>query len=207
MIKPKQNILVYRFFCWYIARIIKQNFNAFKYDSVVLEPNKSVLLLANHFSWWDGFVLFHLNKIFLKKRFHVMIMENTAKQLWFMKYLGAFSVNANNRSVLQSLTFAGHLLNNPDNLVLIFPQGKLYSSHVNEVKFQKGLVKIIDASKKQFQFLFSASFTDFLENKKPTLHIYLKAHLPQKLNNFLEIEKVYNQHYQTSLTIQAGLVV
>lgn len=207
MVKPKQNIFVYRFFCWYIARIIKQNFNAFKYDSVVLEPNKSVLLLANHFSWWDGFVLFHLNKIFLKKRFHVMIMEHTAKQLWFMKYLGAFSVNPNSRSVLQSLTFAGELLNNPDNLVLIFPQGKLHSSHVNEIEFQKGLIKIIDASKKQFQFLFSASFTDFLENKKPTLHIYLKTHLPQKFNNFLEIEKVYNQHYQTSLTKQAGFAV
>ncbi len=207
MIKPKQNSLVYCFFCWYIARIIKKNFKDLKYDNVVLEPKKSVLLLANHFSWWDGFVLLHLNKIYLKKRFYVMIMEDTAKKLWFMKYLGAFSVNPNNRSVLKSLAFAGELLNNPDNLVLIFPQGKLHSSHVNKVEFQKGLAKIIDASKKQFQFLFAASFTDYLAHKKPTLHIYLKTHLPQQYNNFLEIEKAYNQHYQVALSAQTAVII
>lgn len=207
MIKPKQNTLVYRFFGWYIARIIKQNFNAFSYNNAVLEPNKSVLLLANHYSWWDGFVLFHLNKIYLKKRFHVMIMEHTAKQLWFMKYLGAFSVNPTNRSVLQSLIFAGELLNNPNNLVLIFPQGKLHSMHINKIEFQKGLVKIIEASTKQFQFLFAASFTDYFEHKKPSLHIYLKTLPVQHFKNLPQIELAYNQHYQTVLATQAAVVV
>lgn len=207
MVKPKQNTLVYRFFCWYIAHIIKQNFNAIKYDNVVLEADKSVLLLANHFSWWDGFMLFHLNKIYLKKHFHVMIMERTAKQLWFMKYLGAFSVKPDSRSVLQSLTFAGELLNSPNNLVLIFPQGKLHSSHIYKIEFQKGLIKIIEASKKQFQFLFSASFTDYLQHKKPTLHIYLKTQPAQQFNSILEIETAYNQHYQTALSTQTNAVV
>lgn len=207
MIKPKQNSLVYRFFCWYIARIIKQNFNAFKYDSVILEPNKSVLLLANHYSWWDGFVLFHLNKIFLKKRFHVMIMEHTAKQLWFMKYLGAFSVNPDNRTVLESLAFAGELLNNPDNLVLIFPQGKLHSSYIHKIEFQKGLVKIIEASNNCFQFLFAAAFTDYFEHKKPTLQIYLNTQPAKQLTDFLAFEAAYNQHFQNALSKQTAIVV
>lgn len=207
MIKPKQNTLVNRFFEWYIARIIKKHFNSFTHDKVSLDPNKSVLLLANHFSWWDGFVLLNLNKIYFKKKFYVMIMEHTAKQLWFMKYIGAFSVNPCNRTVFESLTFAGELLNNPNNLVLIFPQGKLHSMHNIKIEFQKGVSKIIETSQKQFQFLFAASFTDYLDQKKPSLHIYLKTYPANSLNNLREIEMAYNQHYQTALNRQASVVV
>lgn len=207
MVKPKQNTVIHRFFCWYIARIIQQNFKTIKYDNVVLQADKSVLLLANHYSWWDGFVFFYLNKIYFKKRFYVMIMEQTATQLWFMKYLGAFSVNPKNRSVLQSLAFAGELLNNPDNLVLIFPQGKLHSSHIQKIEFQKGLLKIIDASNNCFQFLFAAAFTDYFEHKKPSLHIYLQILPANKFVNLLAIEVAYNQHYQTALKIQNTIII
>jgi 1-acyl-sn-glycerol-3-phosphate acyltransferase len=207
MIKPKKNTFIYRFFCWYIARIIKQNFNALDYNTIEIEADKSVLLLANHYSWWDGFVLFYLNKIYFKKNFYVMIMENTAKQIWFMKYLGAFSVLPHSRSVLRSLQFAGELLNKPTNLVLIFPQGKLHSSYINKLVFQKGLVKVIEASKKEFQFLFSASFTDYFAHKKPTLRIYLKTQQASNLATLAQIENAYNQHYQAALHTQAGISI
>jgi hypothetical protein len=134
-------------------------------------------------------------------------MEHTAKQLWFMKYIGAFSVNPCNRSLFESLTYAGDLLNNPHNLVLIFPQGKLHSMHNNKIEFQKGVSKIIEASQKQFQFLFAASFTDYLAHKKPSLRIYLKTQSANTLNSLPEIELAYNQHYQTALSTQASEVV
>jgi 1-acyl-sn-glycerol-3-phosphate acyltransferase len=207
MIKPKKNTLVYRFFCWYIQLIIKKNFHSLNYNSVEIAADKSVLLLANHYSWWDGFVLLHLNKIYFNKKFHVMVMEETAKEIWFMKYIGAFGVKKNSREMLKSLTYAGELLNDPKNLLLIFPQGKLYSSHLTKIVFQKGLLKIIEASKKDFQFLFAASFTDYLENKKPSLQLYLKTRIAEELTTLLEIESAYNEHFSEALEMQKGRVV
>jgi 1-acyl-sn-glycerol-3-phosphate acyltransferase len=207
MIKPKKNTLVYRFFCWYIQLIIKKNFHSLNYNSVEIAADKSVLLLANHYSWWDGFVLLHLNKIYFNKKFHVMVMEETAKEIWFMKYIGAFGVKKNSREMLKSLTYAGELLNDPKNLLLIFPQGKLYSSHLTKIVFQKGLLKIIEASKKDFQFLFAASFTDYLENKKPSLQLYLKTRIAEELTTLLEIESAYNEHFSEALEMQKDRVV
>lgn len=207
MTKPKENKLVYRFFCWYIQRIIKKNFLSLNYNEVEIASDKSVLLLANHYSWWDGFVFLHLNKIFINKKFHVMVMEKTAKEIWFMKYIGAFGVRRNSREMLQSLTYAGELLNNPNNLLLIFPQGKLHSSHLTKIAFEKGLLKIIEASKKEFQFLFAASFTDYFENQKPSLQLYLKTQEVNELDTLLEIESAYNAHFEAALEEQKGRVV
>ncbi len=207
MIKPKKNTLVYRFFVWYIARIIKQNFNSFNFNTIDLQKDKAILLLANHYSWWDGFTLFHLNNLYLKKQFHVMIIENTAKKIWFMKYLGAFSVQPNSRSVLQSLKYAGELLDKPNNLVLIFPQGKLHSSHISRVEFQKGVQKIVDFSKKQFQYLFSVALTDYFENKKPSLYFHLKQQNANNINTLTELENSYQHHYQQALKKQSETIV
>jgi hypothetical protein len=57
-----------------------------------------------------------------------MVIEETVQKVSFFKYMGAFSVNKNSREMLASLNYAAELLNDPQNLVLIFPQGKLYSN-------------------------------------------------------------------------------
>lgn len=66
-----------------------------------------------------------------------MITEENYKKVWFLKYLGSFSVKKNSRSAIETLEYAGKLLNEPDNLVLIFPQGKLYSGRVDKFSFKK----------------------------------------------------------------------
>ncbi|MFA5245409.1 MAG: 1-acyl-sn-glycerol-3-phosphate acyltransferase, partial [Pedobacter sp.] len=156
MLKPRNNTIIYTFFSWYIRKIIKSDFVDVKYNHIEFDKNRSVLLLANHFSWWDGFLMFHINKLYFGKKFHVMISEANYRTVWFLKYLGGFPVKTNSRSMIQSLEFAGKLLDDPHNLVLIFPQGKLYSGHVDEVKFEKGLMNLINSSKRNFQYVFSA---------------------------------------------------
>ena len=134
-------------------------------------------------------------------------MEKTAKEIWFMKYIGAFGVKKNSREMLKSLTYAGELLNNPNNLLLIFPQGKLHSSHLTKIDFQTGLLKIIQASTKNFQFLFAASFPDYFENQKPSLQLYLKTQEANELDSLPKIEGAYNAHFSTALEMQKGRVV
>lgn len=207
MIKPRSNQIIHQFFSWYISRIIKSDFDRFEYNSIEIAEDKAVLLLANHFSWWDGFLLFHLNKIYIKKNFHVMILQDTAEKVKFLKYLGAFSIQRNAKSLMESLQYAGELLDHPENLVLIFPQGELYSSHSTTIQFEKGLSRIIAASKKQFQYVFAAVLTDYFDRRKPSVKVYLEQWEAQEYNTLQVIKNAYNKHYERSIKQQTEVKV
>lgn len=204
---PRRNQLVYTFFSWFIGRIIRSDFRRFEFNQVEVDPGRSVLVLANHFSWWDGFLLFYLNKIFLRKKFHIMVTEENYQSVWFLKYLGAFSVRKNSRSMIETLEYAGKLLNDPQNLVVIFPQGKLYSGHIDEVPFEKGLINLINSSDKQFQYLFAVLLTDYFEHRKPTVNCYLQTWEGAEFTSLQLIKSEYNKHFEASRKQQNERVV
>ena len=209
MYKPKQNKLVSFFFSWYISRIIHSDFHAFNFNKIDFDPNKAVLLLSNHFSWWDGFLMFQLNRLYFKKKFHIMITEENFKKVWFLKYLGSFSVKKGSRSSVESLKFASELLDDPGNLLLIFPQGKLYSNLITDVDFQRGIEHIIKSSQHNFQYLFSAVFVDYFNQRKPMATCYLQKYMPEVEvdSSFKSLEAEFNAHYKTSHTQQISVTV
>ena len=134
-----------------------------------------------------------------------MVIEETVQKVSFFKYMGAFSVVKNSRDVLTSLNYAAELLNNPDNLVLIFPQGKLYSNFTGEVNFEKGLFKIMQKAAGKYQTVMAATFIEYLQYKKPTASVYLKA---DDMQVDLEgIQDAYQQHYQHAKQQQTKIVV
>ncbi len=198
MLEPRRNNLIYSFFSWYISRIIGSDFRKLEFNEVGFEKDKAILLLANHFSWWDGFLMFHVNKIYFRKRFHVMITEENYEKVWFLKYLGSFSVKKNSRSIIETLEYAGRLLDDADNLVLIFPQGKLYSNHTDEVQFQKGLMNMINISKRKFQYIFAANFVDYFEHRKASITCYLQGWEGAEFTSLQLIKSAYNKHYDVS---------
>jgi 1-acyl-sn-glycerol-3-phosphate acyltransferase len=167
-----------------------------------------VLLLANHFSWWDGFLMYYLNHKLLGKKFHVMILEDTARQVTFFKYVGAFSINKSSRDMVASLDYAAGLLNDPENMLLIFPQGKLYSNFTDKVIFQKGLIKIISGAQHNFQLLFAATFIEYFKYRKPDANVYLKTPTENlTYNNIDELAAVYQQHYNSAKQLQTEIVL
>ncbi len=127
-----------------------------------------------------------------------MVSEENYRNVWFLKYLGAFPVYAGSRKVIESLQEAGSLLNKPENLVLVFPQGKLYSNQVPSVEFEKGVSAIINSSEKKFQYLFAATFVDYFEKRKPSFYCYLKLWQSQEYLSLQLIKKAYNNHYEHS---------
>ena len=151
MIYPQNNKLIRGFFRLYLPWIIRRNFNEVKFDQVGIDPDKSILLLANHYSWWDAFLLYYVFSKLCNKRLYVMVLEETMKKQIFLKYIGSFSVNRNSRQAVASINYAAELLQNPQNLVLIFPQGALHSNFVSDVKFEQGIIKIIQKASNQFQ--------------------------------------------------------
>jgi 1-acyl-sn-glycerol-3-phosphate acyltransferase len=205
MIYPKKNNLITWFFHHYILHIVKGNFTEVKYNVIQADNSRSVLLIANHFSWWDGFLMYYINHKLLKKNFHVMVIEDTVRKVSFFKYMGAFSVSKNSRDMLASLDYAAQLLKDPNNMVLLFPQGKLYSNFVDEVKFEKGLSRVIQLASGRFQTIFAATFIENLQFKKPTARIYLK--LPEGNFGSENVKKTYQEHYNSSKLRQTEIVI
>jgi 1-acyl-sn-glycerol-3-phosphate acyltransferase len=206
MIKPGTNFFIRQILHYYVTRIVKRHFHELKFDPVEIDPNKSVLLIANHFSFWDSLILFVVCRKLTKKDFHVMVSEDTAVKFQYVKHGGAFSINKQSKDMLQSLDYAAELLNDPQNLVLIFPQGKLYSNFVNTVQFEKGIARVIEKSGGQFQLLFAATFIQYLKHKKPTATVYFQIE-PSQNKNFEDLKNGYQMHYDNAKLQQTEIVI
>jgi len=207
MIYPKNNRLIYSFFQRYIPFIIRRNFKGVNFNSVEVDQSKSVLLLANHFSWWDAFLLYFVFAKLSGKKLHVMVLENTMKKQWFFKYIGAFSVNKTPHGAIDALNYAAQLLNDPKNLVLIFPQGKLCSNFVNEVQFEKGVMKIMDQAAGRFQLIYAAAFVENLQYEKPTANVYLSIPVNCTFENIQALTQSYQQHYNDARLLQTKIIL
>jgi len=208
MIYPKNNRIIFWFIKKYIQWLVGRQFHELIFNNIEVDKNRSILLIANHYSFWDGLILFCINQRLFKKKAHVMILEETIKKEPFLKYAGAFSINKNSRDILKSVNYASALLDDPANLVLIFPQGKLYSNFVEHVNFQKGISKIIKQAKGNFQLIFAAAFVQYFKNPKPTVTIYLKNEcVDYAAKSTAELQSAYQQFYDGSKLLQTEAVI
>ena len=208
MIYPKNNRIIFWFLKKHIQWLVGRQFNELIFNNIEVDKNRSILLIANHYSFWDGLILFCINQRLFKKKTHVMILEETIKKEPFLKYAGAFSVSKNSRDILESVNYASALLDDPANLVLIFPQGKLYSNFVEHVNFQKGISKIIKHAKGNFQLIFAAAFIQYFKNPKPTVTVYLKNEfVDYAAKSTSDLQKAYQQFYQESKMLETEIDV
>ncbi|MFD2144872.1 1-acyl-sn-glycerol-3-phosphate acyltransferase [Mucilaginibacter antarcticus] len=206
MIYPKQNIILKTVFNIYVRWLTARHFHQINYNQIDTDSNRSILLIANHFSVWDTFVLYHINRYFFKRKFHAMVLEGTILKEPMLSYGGAFSVSKSSKGILQSLDFAAELLGNPGNLVLIYPQGKLYSNLVSEVIFEQGVIRIIAKAAGKFNLVFATTFIENFENFKPVANVYLKAETQQDWANVTQLQSVYQQQYTTARQQQTKII-
>ena len=205
MYRPRENNFIYLFFSWYISTIIKKHFATVQLTHVDVRSDASVLLIANHFSWWDGFLLFQLNKRLFKKKFHILVNTENYRRIKFLRHLGAFAPEHHGKDLIETLNYAGRLLDDPQNLVVIFPQGKLYSNHLKEIGFERGVEYIIKGSRRAVDVIFSATFIDYFSKKKPVVYTYLKHFENEAKIDMLALKNSYNKHYEESLVKQTQL--
>lgn len=205
MIKSSHNPLVVGFFNWYIEKILRDDFYKINFDeNFQFDPNKSILFIGNHFSWWDGFFVLHLCIHLFKKKFNVMMLEEELKKRIIFSYAGVYSVKRKSDTVNESLDYTCQLLSKPDNVVLMFPQGKIESMHKDKITFEKGLVYILENSK-NFQLVYSAVFTDYFSRRKPVANIYLKNVEMDFDLSLQRLEEEYQLHYNKAKSIQNSL--
>lgn len=203
IIKAKHHFVIHPIFKLFSRVMIKRHFAQLNViGNVDVSNNRSILLLSNHCSWWDGFWQLNLNVKVFKKKFHFMMLEEQLKKHWYFNYTGGFSVKKSTRSAVQTIQYSAELLSHPENLVLMFPQGKVESIHKQSFTFEKGVERILkrtDRSKVQIVFLVNS--IDYFINMKPILHHYIAEYKEADISSFA-LQERYNAFYKESIKQQ-----
>jgi 1-acyl-sn-glycerol-3-phosphate acyltransferase len=197
MIKARHHWFLYPFFVWYGWMRMKMHFKTIRMIGDLPDRGLPILVVSNHFSWWDGFFIASLNRKKFRKKFHVMMLEDQLKKNWFFQHTGAFSVRKNTKGVVQSLNYASALLQNSDNLVTYFPQGQFESINQKKLHFEKGVEWLLKNLKNKVQVVFVANQIDYFESAKPHLFIHFETY-DYRGKNLQEIEDDYNAFYHSS---------
>ncbi len=189
------------FFDFYFGLRYKIQFRKMSFFSdVKVEENQSVLLLQNHYSWHDGYWSYSISKNMVKRRFHVMMLEEQLQKRMFLHRCGVFSVKKNSRSAIDSLNYTRELLLHPGNLVTIYPTGQFHTLHQQNMKFQAGIDRIVKGKTEHIAIVMAVTLIDFFGFPSPEVRIYLENY--SGVRNAEAIEKAYLSFYQSCISKQ-----
>ncbi len=207
MIRARHNSFWVWFFRMYTKSMIRWHFASVTIKGDWTSRDLPVLLMGNHFSWWDGFLANYLNIKIFKKRFHVMMLEEQLKQRMFLSGAGAFSIDKGKRSMVETFSYAVDILKNKKNLLVIYPQGKFQSIHDRPILFEKGYLSILKkVAESGFQLIFYVALTDYFSFRKPMLTIHFKEQSFSSIITATELETMYNEFYLDAADQQKELV-
>lgn len=175
-------------------------FHSIEFTGKFEEKGKAVLLVGNHVSWWDGIWALHLNQQFFYRKYYFMMLEEQLRENWFFQYTGGFSIQKKSKSILETFNYTAELLENPKNLVLLFPTGKIQSVHKNKFVFEKGMEKILQKVKNRIQVIYMVNLVDYFSNAKPSVYTFFEEYSGKY--GTLEMQKGFNDFYQNCLGIQ-----
>ena len=203
MIKARHNPFFVKFFRFYSKFMLHQHFRKIIIRGGYTERNLPLLIVANHFSWWDGFIANYLNNILFKRRFHVMMLEEQLKERMFLNKAGVFSIKKKSRDIVDSLNYTKELLTDPRNMVVIFPQGEIQSLYHYPVHFEKGISSILGKMQPEnLQVVFLAKLVDYFSHRKPSLTLGLTDYSAERFSSIKDMENAYNQHLKNMIDQQ-----
>ena len=200
MIKAKHHFVIYPLFKWLTRLLVKRNFKKIVVEGKFEDNGNSILVIANHISWWDGFWIMYLNLKILHRKVYFMMLDEQLKKHWYFQYTGGYSIKKKSRSIIESLDYTLGLLNNPNNLVFVFPQGEIKSLYNSAIDFEKGIQWIIERSSPDLQVIFMVNLPDYFSDSTPTLFIYIKSYPAGYLKDGAtesEFREFYNHALQT----------
>jgi 1-acyl-sn-glycerol-3-phosphate acyltransferase len=113
MIKADHKYWARALFNSYIKRLLKKHFNSFLLTNNLPDINNHKLIITpNHFSWWDGFFIDFVNEKLIKRKLHILMLEDQLKRYWFFRKLGAYGFNPSNpKSIIEAVNYTKDVLN------------------------------------------------------------------------------------------------
>lgn len=173
MIPARRVTLFSNWFAMYMRYRMRKAFKLLQVTPFTPKPGHSILLLCNHFSWWDGLWANYLAYWHLNRKLYIMMQEDHLQKRMLFNLFGGFSINRSSREMIKSLQYAAGLLDNPENLVVVFPQGELISNHTTEIKVEKGVERLIKNIKGPCQIVYNCALIDYFESLKPSVYFHL----------------------------------
>lgn len=192
MIKSRHTYIGNRVAHYYSVNKLNKAFHPVCIKNTVEDKKLPVLLIANHFCWWDGFIQYRLNRKTFGRRLHVMMLEEQLRKFMILNQCGAFSINRCSREMVKSLQYATDLLKDKRNMVLLFPQGQIESLYTQDFRFGSGLDYILKHLKNEIQLVFNINLVDYYSCKRPSLSIYTTG-FDYVANSGICIEDAFNE--------------
>lgn len=144
MIEAKKSRMFEKGFGLYLLPLLRRSFSHLLGSNIVQIPERPVIFIANHSSWWDGLLFFQLNHTVWKHDIHMMMHEKNLKNYIFFRYLGAFSIDRQNpKDIIRSLQYAENLLKHNKSVVL-FPQGDEFHQEIRPLAFHSGIGYLLE---------------------------------------------------------------
>ena len=193
MIPARHHKLYVAFFEVYARWMMHAHFSKIRCIGSVKLNNLPVMMIGNHFSWWDGFIAGYINMKVLKKKLHIMMLEEELRPRMFLNRTGAYSIRKGSRDMLATIDYTAELLNDSNNLVVMFPQGEFQSIYQHPVTFGRGVQLISSRAGHEFQLLFYAALIDYFSSRKPSLNIYLQEFPAILSQSGASLESAYNE--------------
>lgn len=157
---------------------LKRRFKKITINPIPVPDNCSFVFMSNHFSFLDGFIAGYIlytkyhKKVKLRGLYIMILEKQVQKNRWLTKF-GGFSVAPGSGTVEESLSYAAEILDEPGNVLLLFPQGKIESNHVDYINIKRGIADIVPRIDKRCQLVWSSNLVDYYEGIKPSLYCYL----------------------------------
>jgi 1-acyl-sn-glycerol-3-phosphate acyltransferase len=113
-----------------------------------LPPDMPLVLVANHVSWWDGFLLRDVQLALRPQApMYTVMTAHELRRFPFLRLLGATPLDAASRTgtlrMLRSIGAAA--AHRPDCVISFFPQGRIRPSWAQPLGFQRGIELLLDS--------------------------------------------------------------
>lgn len=186
MIKADHKYWARAVFNIYIKRLFKKHFNNFY---LVNGPpdisGKKLIITPNHFSWWDGFFIDFVNEKIIKRKLHILMLENQLRRYWFFRKLGAYGFDPENaKSTIETVNYTKEILADKNNFSVIYPQGEIFPYDQKPLSIKEGLKYFIKDSESDLSILSAAFKIQHEDEMLPNIYC--------RFGNLIEADSIRN---------------
>ncbi len=145
-----------------------------------IDPHIPLIIVANHVSWWDGFLLMELQRVLRPDApFSAIMLESELRKSPFLRRIGTIGIDPDSPATLLSAMreLSERVKDRPDTMIFFFPQGKIWPSWKRPLGFKRG-VEVFARSVGEALVLPVALHIEPLNRAAP--HAFIRAGEPLK---------------------------
>ncbi|AJD91216.1 hypothetical protein JMA_18990 [Jeotgalibacillus malaysiensis] len=169
----------------YLTWQLKKHFYRVYVKNEYQSSERAKLYIMNHSSWWDGLIVFYLNRYLFQEDAYAMMSKDGIEKFSFFSKIGAFPVDPSSpKSLIRSLQFADQKLKEKKS-VWIFPQGKEEHLEKRPLSFMNGPAYLAEKNQ-DAEIIPVIAYYTFRHDQRPELFISIGHPVRNEVTNKLK---------------------